>query len=110
MGARVGAYIFRRYLNQAHGNYGLAVGYYNSHTPYYAHRYRIRFLHSLDQFVRQATAATKPATSVPATTARLPRAPHTPIIRAVGPDHYTPARIARNTEPPVVMHFPGAAP
>ena len=110
----VGAYIFRRYLNQAHGNYGLAVGYYNSHTPYYAHRYRVRFLHSLDQFVRQAATATKAARSGPTPAAHLPRAPDTHIVvPAVGvtvQPHHPPVRVAQNNGPPVVMYFPGKKP
>src|ERR1700723_3612744 len=43
----VGAYIFANYLNEANGDYGKAIGFYNSHTPYYADEYRRRFLHSL---------------------------------------------------------------
>ncbi len=43
----VGAWIYRQFLNEAHGDYGVAVGYYNSHNPEAADKYRILFLHSL---------------------------------------------------------------
>jgi hypothetical protein len=43
----VGAWIYRQYLNEAGGDYGVAVGYYNSHEPQEADQYRLRFLHSL---------------------------------------------------------------
>jgi hypothetical protein len=45
--ALAAAAIFRSYLNEAHGNYGVAVGYYNSHTPLQAERYRYHFILAL---------------------------------------------------------------
>ena len=36
--------IFRGYLDEAGGNYGVAVGYYNSHKPEHAEAYRRHFL------------------------------------------------------------------
>jgi hypothetical protein len=41
--------IMRIYLNEAHGNLLLAVGYYNSHTPLLAQAYQIRVLHAAVQ-------------------------------------------------------------
>jgi soluble lytic murein transglycosylase-like protein len=38
--------IMRIYLNEAHGNLLLAVGYYNSHTPPLAQAYQLRVLHA----------------------------------------------------------------
>jgi len=38
--------IMRIYLNEAHGNLLLAVGYYNSHTPALAEAYQLRVLHA----------------------------------------------------------------
>jgi soluble lytic murein transglycosylase-like protein len=38
--------ILRIYLNEAHGNLLLAVGYYNSHTPVLAKAYQLRVLHA----------------------------------------------------------------
>ncbi|HEV2651675.1 MAG TPA: lytic transglycosylase domain-containing protein [Rhizomicrobium sp.] len=38
--------IFRGYLDEAGGNYGLAVGYYNSHSPEKAEIYRRHFIAS----------------------------------------------------------------
>ena len=38
--------IMRIYLNEAHGNLLLAVGYYNSHTPVLAEAYQLRVLHA----------------------------------------------------------------
>lgn len=52
---QVGAFIFKKYLLEAGGNFGRAVGYYNSHDPYYANRYRQLFLHSLDAFIPPAS-------------------------------------------------------
>ncbi len=48
---QVGAYIFGQYLDEAHGNYGIAIGYYNSHSPVQADLYRRRFLASLNSLV-----------------------------------------------------------
>ena len=36
----IGAWIFKKYLVEANGNFATAVGYYNSHTPQYMHRYQ----------------------------------------------------------------------
>jgi len=36
--------IFRTYLDEAGGNYGLAVGYYNNHKPELAEAYRRHFI------------------------------------------------------------------
>ena len=44
----VGAWIYRQYLNEARGNYAVAVGYYNSHSPGPADLYKQEFLHSLE--------------------------------------------------------------
>lgn len=45
----VGAWIFRQYLNEAHGDYATAIGYYNSHSPGPAASYREKFLRSLEE-------------------------------------------------------------
>ena len=50
----VGTYIFSLYLGEAKGNYGEAVGYYNSHTPVFANNYRRRFLRSLDNLIEDS--------------------------------------------------------
>jgi soluble lytic murein transglycosylase-like protein len=49
----VGAYIFGLYLQEASGNYGVAVGYYNSHSPLQADVYRRRFLQSLNSLLAE---------------------------------------------------------
>ena len=48
---QVGAYIFAGYLKDANGDYGKAIGFYNSHTPLLADEYRRRFLESLKSLV-----------------------------------------------------------
>jgi hypothetical protein len=45
--ALAAAAIYRVYLTEAGGNYGVAVGYYNSHTPPQADRYRRHFILAL---------------------------------------------------------------
>ncbi len=52
---QVGAYIFGLYLEEAHGDYGVAVGYYNSHSPLQADLYRHRFLQSLNSIIGKQT-------------------------------------------------------
>jgi len=45
--ALAAAAIFRSYLNEAQGDYGVAVGFYNSHTPRKAALYRRRVFEAL---------------------------------------------------------------
>lgn len=98
----VGAYIFRRYLDQAGGNLGVAIGYYNSHNPYYADRYRVRFLHSLDKFIKRGTVSIATAVQ-PAPVKTAPRKQPPVQIHA-------PVEVANNSAPPVETHFPGGRP
>ena len=39
----IGAWIFRQYLDEAHGNYAEAVGFYNSHNEAAKRAYQLRF-------------------------------------------------------------------
>lgn len=55
--ALAGAAIFRGYLYEAKGNFGLAVGWYNSHRPAQAAAYRRRFLASFRRVRGQTMAA-----------------------------------------------------
>jgi soluble lytic murein transglycosylase-like protein len=45
----IGTWIFKQALVEAGGDYRAAVGYYNSHNPAYAERYRRRYAESLEQ-------------------------------------------------------------
>lgn len=45
--ALAGAAILRSAIDEAHGDIGVAIGFYNSHTPSLAARYRQRFVTAL---------------------------------------------------------------
>lgn len=53
----LGAWIFKGYLVEAHGDFATAVGYYNSHTPIYMHRYQHTVANNLLE-VRKVMKAT----------------------------------------------------
>lgn len=100
----VGAYIFHRYLEQAGGNIGVAVGYYNSHTPYFANRYRVAFLHSLDTFIHRPKFASGVTKGIPGplpTHARAPESSHPHSSSRQDGFNIAEAR------PPVTVNLPG---
>jgi soluble lytic murein transglycosylase-like protein len=45
----IGAWIFRQYLDEAHGDYADAVGLYNSHNPAPKRAYQIRFAQNFEE-------------------------------------------------------------
>ena len=48
----LGTWIFKQYLDEAHGNYAEAIGFYNSHNPIAKRNYQIKFAKNFAELLR----------------------------------------------------------